>query len=355
MRTDLALRTGLLALVALLALAGCASSRSLPGRIPPTPVATSSAPGHPGRFTLARRIAGGRLLLTRLRGTESKMVGKVWVWLPPQYDQRRYSRTAFPVVILYPGGSGANYNYWTDPRVLPAQADDVRLVKEGRAHPFIMVMPVMQPSAREDTECSDIPGHPRIGTWESVDVPALVRASFRTQPGPDGWGTAGASSGAFCAVKIAVERPDVFGAAVSWGGYFEPETNLRWSAAGMRANSPDLILPRTRPGLRLLLMASTRRDAARVTALVKLIRPPTVATTYVRPDGTHTTGDLRTLVPTILRFLTQNTRGLLTEHANAHTNGSFARLTARVGDRVRLLAPPADGPSAPLARRLTAR
>lgn len=306
-------------------LAGCGSGSPKAARPASRTEAggTSAAQGHapsvamptgpPARFTVARRTSAGPILLTRLKGARSGVTGKVWVWLPPQYNDPRYARTGFPVVILHTGGSGAGYNYWANPAVLPTQKDDVDLVKVGKAYPFIMVMPVLQMSARQDTECSDIPGQPKMGTWLGEDVPAFIRANFRTLTSRDGWGTAGASSGAFCAVKLAVEHPGGFKAVASWGGYFSPETDLRWSAAGRRANSPDLIIGRTRPDLRLLLLAPGaprfRGDVQQMTALMGLVRPPTVVTSYIQPNGGHYTTDLKKLVPRILEFLTQNMQG----------------------------------------------
>jgi hypothetical protein len=314
-----ALGAALLALVALMAGCGFGSNT---GTRPVTVPNESVAPAGPGvsmptgpraRFRVARRTSAGPILLTRLKGARSGVTGKVWVWLPPEYHERRYAHTGFPVITLYTGGSGAGYNYWSDPKILPAQADDVRLVKQGLAHPFIMVMPVLQPSMREDTECSDIPGHPRMGTWLADDVPAFVRANFRTLTGPGGWGTAGASSGAFCAVKMAAEQPGTYRAAVSWGGYFSPETDLTWARSAKLANSPYRIIQRTRPDIRLLLLAGSnpriRVDIVQMTALMKVIKAPTLATTYIQRNGLHRTQDLRLLVPKILEFLTRNLDG----------------------------------------------
>jgi enterochelin esterase-like enzyme len=303
--------------LAALLLTGCASGHhpTPPGAALPVGhhAAVSMPTGPAARFRVARQTAAGPVLLTWLRGARSRMTGKVWVWLPPEYRDPRYARTGFPVVTLYTGGSGAGYNYWSDPAILPAQADDVSLVRQGRAHPFIMVMPALQPNVHEDTECSDIPGHPRMGTWLADDVPAFIRANFRTLKSRDGWGTAGASSGAFCAVKMAADQPHRYKAAVSWGGYFAPETDLSWSAAGQRANSPDLVIQRTRPDIRLLLLAGgspqVRTDVDRMNAFLKVIRPPTVATSYIQPNGVHRTEDLRKLVPQILEFLTKNLAG----------------------------------------------
>src|SRR4051794_19756135 len=151
-----------IALVAALSLAGCGSGPRPGTTTLMTPGAESGGPavrtrhgasvsmptGPAARFTVARRTSAGPIFLTSLKGVRSGVTGKVWVWLPPQYHDSRYARMGFPVITLYTGGSGAGYNYWSDPKIIPTQADDVRLAKEGRAHPFIMVMPILQPSAR---------------------------------------------------------------------------------------------------------------------------------------------------------------------------------------------------------------
>jgi enterochelin esterase-like enzyme len=308
-------------LVAALSLAGCGSASRTWARLTPAPetggagygASVSMPTGPTARFRVARRTSAGPVLLTWLKGVRSGVTGKVWVWLPPQYNDPQYARTGFPVITLYTGGSGAGYNYWSDPKIVPTQEDDVRLVKEGRAYPFIMVMPILQLSVREDTECSDIPGHPKIGTWMAEDVPAFIRANFRTLTSRNGWGTAGASSGAFCAVKMAADQPGTYKAAVSWGGYFAPETDLSWAETGRLANSPGLTLQRTRPDIRLLLLAGgnprIHADVEQMTTLMKVIRPPTVATSYVQPNGLHRTQDIRPLVPRILEFLAKNMEG----------------------------------------------
>lgn len=290
---------------------GPAAREAAPRANRPSPVSMPS--GRAARFTVARRTSAGPVLLTRLKGAKSGVTGKVWVWLPPQYHDPRYATTGFPVIILHTGGSGAGYNYWGDPEVLPTLAEDVRLAKAGKAYPFIMVMPVLQLSERLDTECSDIPRQPKMGTWMAEDVPAFIRANFRTLSGRDGWGIAGASSGAFCAVKLAADHPERYKAVVSWGGYFAPQTDLPWPANDRRANSPDLILQRSRPDIRLLLLVGDnprfRGDILRMNALLRMIHPPTVASTYVQPHGGHYTADLSRLIPRILRFLTDNMQG----------------------------------------------
>jgi len=79
-----------------------------------SPVGGSSVSSGPGTATTsastgsqgfsAQRVGAGRLLLTTLAGPASGVTMRVWVWLPPQYDDPRYARTNFPVLVLFPGG-----------------------------------------------------------------------------------------------------------------------------------------------------------------------------------------------------------------------------------------------------------
>jgi len=57
-------------------------------------------------------VGAGRLMVTTLSGKASGVTMKVWVWVPPQYDDPRYAKTAFPVLMLFPGGDGVGYTQW---------------------------------------------------------------------------------------------------------------------------------------------------------------------------------------------------------------------------------------------------
>jgi enterochelin esterase-like enzyme len=313
-------------LSAIVVLSSCSS-----GSQPKTPVpgTSSSVPATPGKaappvvmptgpaaqFKVSHMTSAGPVMVTTLAGKKSGVTGKVWVWTPPEYKDPRYARSGFPVLMLYTGDTGVNYNFWAHEEVEPTQAENARLAKAGKAHPFIMIMPVLQLSKQQDTECSDRPGQPKMGTWLGEDVVDMVKANFRTLPGRDGWGMAGASSGAFCAAKLTLQHPGQFKAAVSWCGYFvpEPETGPRWSPQEMLENSPEQMLKQGQPNVRLLLLAGDKRlfhaDTDRIKAFMKLVRPPTVVTSYIQPGGGHYTADLKKLLPNILEFLTENLQG----------------------------------------------
>lgn len=290
---------------------GPALSTAPPGAVPPAVMPT----GPFAKFRTSHMTSAGPIMETTLKGAKSGVTGKVWVWTPPEYADPHYAKSGFPVLMLYTGNTGVNYNFWAHPEVEPTQAENIRLIKLGKAHPFIMIMPVLQMSTKLDTECSDVAGAPKMGTWLAEDVVAMVKANFRTLPGPDGWGMAGASSGAFCATKLTLQHPDQFKAAVSWCGYFapEPQAGPHWSPQEMLANSPTQMLKDGHPDVRLLLISGDqpkfRADYERITTFLKLVRPPTIARSYLQPGGGHYTADLKKLIPTILEFLTANLQG----------------------------------------------
>ncbi len=225
---------------------------------------------HPdGQQFVTKNFGAENVLETTLQGAASGVSMKVWVWTPPQYDDPAYAHEDFPVLFLYPGGDGATYNNWTD-RSYSAQEVVDSGSRDGSVLPFVFVMPEMQVSKDVDTECTDIPGQPKVGTFLDTDVPAMVQHDFRVLPPGKGWGTAGASSGAYCAAAIALRKPGEYGAVVSIAGYFDMETKLPHKDAATLAQYPTALAP-TFPGtLAWLLVAgptaprtSRRRSGSR--------------------------------------------------------------------------------------------
>lgn len=327
-RARLAGTAGALALAT--ALTGCGStatpagSHDAAGASGAAPAPSSAVPtAKPGRvllptgpaaaLTRVRDSGAGPIMMTTLKGAKSGVSGKVWVWLPPQYQDPKYATYGFPVLTLYAGGQSAGYNTWTDNQ-LPIQKIDADLAQQGKAHPFILVMPVQNLDSRESQalECSDIPGQPKIGTWMSQDVPDFVRANFRTLRGRDGWGLMGASTGAFCSAKLALQHPDVFKAAVPIDGYFNPDSPL-WKGheAERLANSPGELVAQGKADVRMLATAggSNGFETGLVKAWVKKAAPPLTVEYYEQPGGKHLTSDFKKMIPTTLEWLTRNLAG----------------------------------------------
>ncbi|MYW02668.1 hypothetical protein GT354_31230 [Streptomyces sp. SID3343] len=272
---------------------------------PPTKAVMPSGP--PTAFSTARTTPGGPILMTSYTGPKSGVTGKVWVWLPPEYNDPAYAKSGFPVLTLYAGGQSNGYNTWTDNQ-LPIQEIAAQESKAGRTHPFIMVMPVqnLEKDERRTLDCSDIPGQPKMGTWMSQDIPDLVKANFRTLRGPDGWGLMGASTGAFCSIKLALQHPEQFKAAVPIDGYFNPDSSL-WKnyEADRLANSPDTMIGAGKAGIDVLATAGggDPHEVKLVKAFVAKAAPPVRIEYYEQPGGRHLTSHFKRMIPDLLGWL----------------------------------------------------
>ncbi|GGV41344.1 hypothetical protein GCM10010495_68620 [Kitasatospora herbaricolor] len=280
---------------------------------PPKPSKVLMPTGPAAAFGKARDTAAGQILMTTLAGPKSGVSGKVWVWLPPEYNDPKFARTGFPVLTLYAGGQSAGYNTWTDNQ-LPIQEADAELSKQGKAHPFIMIMPVQNLDSNEAKalECSDIPGQPRIGTWMAEDIPDFVRANFRTLKGRDGWGLMGASTGAFCSAKLALQHPDKFKAAVPIDGYFNPDSPL-WKGhdADRLANSPDVLVAQGKADVRMLATAGGANgyEMKLVKEWVAKAAAPLTVEYFEQAGGKHLTTDFKKMIPDTLQWLSKNLAG----------------------------------------------
>jgi pimeloyl-ACP methyl ester carboxylesterase len=181
---------------------------------------------------------------TRLAGAKSGFEGDVWVWAPKEYEDPKYAKSAFPVLIALPGGNGFPSNYWAD-RSLGLQKAISEGVQAGTSLPFIVIMPVLNPDNKYYYDGSDIPGQPKMGTWIAEDIPDFTRANFRTYKSRDGWAFMGSSSGAFVGMKTLLQHPDKFKAVIASGGELVPDSPL-WKGhqAEMDANNPEKLAQR---------------------------------------------------------------------------------------------------------------
>jgi enterochelin esterase-like enzyme len=247
----------------------------------------------------------GPVFMTTLHGAASGVTMKVWVWLPPQYTQPAYAHTAFPALMLYPGGNGADHNLWAGTRMGGIEID-AHGARAGKLTPFVFVMPAMQLREDLDTECADLPGQPKIGTFLAVDVRHMIERNFRVQHDRTGWGAMGVSAGAYCANRLVYTHPDSYAALVSMDGYFTIETTLpAGNDPTVRAGDPMAVATRTAPPLSVLLFAGAQGpDLTTARQFLAHVRPPTNAQLIIQPDGRHLTNDIVKMVPAAFAYLT---------------------------------------------------
>ncbi|MFB7123723.1 MULTISPECIES: alpha/beta hydrolase family protein [Streptomycetaceae] len=269
--------------------------------------------GPAAALSKSRDTGAGPIMMTKVTGAKSGVTGQVWVWLPPEYNDPKFAKTGFPVLTLFAGGQSNGYNTWTDNQ-LPIQEENERLVKEGKSHPFIMIMPVQNFNGDEKNalDCSDIPGQAKMATWMAEDLPDFVRANFRTVKGRDGWGVMGASTGGFCSAKLALQYPQVYKAAVPIDGYFIPDSGL-WKGhdAEKAANNPDVLVTQGKADVSMLVTAGGANpyETKVVKSWVEKAVPPVNLQYHEQPGGKHLTSDFKKMIPDTLVWLTAHLAG----------------------------------------------
>ncbi|MDX6316207.1 MAG: hypothetical protein QOF44_5671 [Streptomyces sp.] len=245
------------------------------------------------------------VLRTTVTGPRSHITGEIDVWLPPQYDEPAYRRTAFPVVELLPGYPGTPRAWFG---AMGAQRELSALIRANEVRPMILVAPKMNVLGPVDPGCADLPHGSRTSTWLGVDAPELVKQNFRVAPDAAHWAVMGYSAGAYCAVNLALHHPRTLHAAVSLSGYNAPVARLVTRHPALaRANNLYLELrdARRQPDI-ALLMAGSEQDGNTVYAARSLLgelRHPGASRLLTVTRGGHNTRVWRAMLPTALRWI----------------------------------------------------
>ena len=188
----------------------------------------------------AGALRAGQLRTVTLAGRRSGITRRGIVYLPPQYFERRYAHTRFPVVELLHGSPGKPLDWIVHLRVAGIMN---HLLAGHQIGPLILVMPASN-AAHHFEECVNAPGA-ADDTYISADVPDDVRHLFRASRDPAEWGIAGYSSGGYCAANLALRHRASYGAAGIMDGYFRPTDGeaagaLRGDPVAEAANNPLL-------------------------------------------------------------------------------------------------------------------
>lgn len=161
---------------------------------------------------------GGQIQKIDIQGRRSGIASPAYVYLPPEYFQPQYRHRTFPAAAVltgYPGTAEALIKGLHYPQTAHRQA------KDGKMQPMILVMlrPTVAPP--RDTECVDIPGGPQSETFFAEDLPDAVTSHYRVGKKPESWGIIGDSTGGYCALKVAMHHPQVYGAAAGLSAYYK--------------------------------------------------------------------------------------------------------------------------------------
>ncbi|MFE7666465.1 alpha/beta hydrolase [Streptomyces celluloflavus] len=261
--------------------------------------------GPKSDFRITRTLDDGTHIgRATLQGAKSGVTGSVWVWAPKEYNDPKYAKSGFPVLIALPGGLGSPQekggvtNYWVGGDI-KLQENLTKWTEEGKSLPFIVVMPMLNPDTMYH-DGSDIPGSQKMGTWLTEDVVNLAKANFRTFKSRDGWAFMGSSSGGFASLKSVLKYPDRFKAALASGPDIVPDSPL-WAGHQREkdANNPEKLakqlLKKGGPDVYLAFQAGTKEPAA-VTRQIKKFQQtygkgPIHTALQVVPGGRHNAWD----------------------------------------------------------------
>jgi S-formylglutathione hydrolase FrmB len=262
----------------------------------------------------------GRVVSLTVRAPGAKGPGgerlPVLVWLPKQYDQPQFKRTRFPVLMVLPGQPSTPQGIF-EGMAFGQQA--AAAIDSGQVKPFVAVLPPIMIDPPRDTECTNVPNGPQAESWLYENVRSQVIAKLRVDRQGTHWSALGWSTGGFCAAKLLLRHRELFGAAVSIGGYFTAETDgttgdLFGGSKQLRnENSPSWLIRQSgaRQSNILVVVSAADRDSYRGVAYADGARfiaqtrgTPGVAT-IVLPTGGHSFKTYRPTIPASLSWLQQ--------------------------------------------------
>jgi len=191
----------------------------------------------------------GYLFQTSVTGARTRITRNVYVYLPPQYFQKPYLHTKFPVIELLHGSPG-NPQAWVD--VMGVIPTFLSLLETHPSDAAVLVMPDTDGGMQYGLQCLNDPGGIQDMTFVAVDVPDAIARIARVQPPGLAWGLAGYSEGGYCTANIALQDPSHWGAAGVMSGYFSPIDSQvpEGNKPGARPEQVDVF--RGHPALRLL-------------------------------------------------------------------------------------------------------
>ena len=197
---------------------------------------TSTAIGNRSDPKLA-----GKVIAVSLPGAASGINRSGYVYLPPQYFQRAYAHTRFPVVELI-HGTPSYAASWLVHMHVDALAN--QLISHRLMGPMVLVMPQAYTGSTYQ-ECLNS-SHGQDDTYLTTDVRHDIQSRFRVATAPSEWAVSGISSGGYCAANLALRHPAMWGASGIISGYFRPEDGpaaqvLGNNTAAEDANDPLLL------------------------------------------------------------------------------------------------------------------
>jgi hypothetical protein len=259
----------------------------------------------------SRPWVGGQIQKIDIAGRTTHIATPAYVYLPPEYFQSRYRTRTFPAVTVltgYPGTAEALIKGLHYPQTAH------ELTRDGAMQPMILVMlrPTVAPP--RDTECVDIPGGPQTESFFARDLPDAVSAHYRVGEKPGNWGVIGDSTGGYCALKLAIHHPEVYGAGAGLSAYYKApvdattgdlfhgneelrySADLGWCLKHRPAPDTSLLVSSSRVG------EANYQDTLEFIELAKAKRPTRISS-IILDSGGHNFNTWRREIPGALEWM----------------------------------------------------
>ena len=145
-----------------------------------------------------------------------------YIYLPPSYAVAASER--YPVLYMLHGSPGTPHN-WVGAGKGPGTED--ALVALGKMRETIIVSPDGNGPVYTYSEwANSFDGRQRMEDAIALDLVRYIDQHYRTLPDAADRAIGGNSEGGFGAVNIALHHPDIFGAALTMGGYFNADSSI---------------------------------------------------------------------------------------------------------------------------------
>jgi S-formylglutathione hydrolase FrmB len=177
---------------------------------------------------------------------------------------------------------------------------------------LVLLRPTVAPP--RDTECQDVPNGPQAESFFATDLPQAMQHAYRVSADPAGWGVIGDSTGGYCALKFAMQHPDVYRAAVSLSGYYESAVDLTtgdlFGGSQQLRDENDLMwrlahLPDPPVSVLVTSSLSGESDFKATEAFVRAVKAPMRVSHMYLQSGGHNFATWDQELPGALRWLGQ--------------------------------------------------
>lgn len=194
------------------------------------PVDARSVRGHDGQLAVTARLAvtvpgyprarGGGLLTVTMTGPVSGITARGYLYVPDEAPSAAARRPGLPVITVISDRLGTSASPFSARRIASTVALEMA---SGLLRPVLVVMLPASIAPGAGRSCLDVPGGPQAATFFTQDLPPLIRSGFPASRSSALWAVAGDSTGAYCALQLALTNSASYSVAAAPPGYYKPE------------------------------------------------------------------------------------------------------------------------------------